>query len=165
MIAPDVPAAPPVSRARLVIAVTGLVVCVAVILLATMSPTPLDRGYESAIDKLLGILHQRGVPEWFGYNKLEFSANVLMFAPLGFLLALLLPRKRVWLAYLLVPAFSALIEFLQASLLAERFGSLTDVAANTIGGYLGAVVAMLLRAIIHARDQKIITRALWETQR
>lgn len=159
-----VAAPPPVSQARRVIAVTGLVLCVAVVLLAALSPTPLDRGYESAIARLLDILHRHGVPAWFGYRKLEFTANVLMFAPIGFLLALALPRKTIWLVLILIPAFSGTVELLQATFLAERFGSLLDVAANTVGGYCGAAAAVLLRMVVNARDETIIARALWEEQ-
>lgn len=136
----------------------------AVVAAATLSPTPLDRGYESSIDSLLATLHRNGIPSWFGYHKLEFTANVAMFVPLGFLLALALPRRYIWLAALIVPALSGSIELLQSAFLAERFASVLDVAANTIGGYVGAIGAVLFRAAVHARDEKVIARAIWEAQ-
>lgn len=146
---------------RLILALAGLLICVGVVLAATLSPTPLDQGYESAIAKVLEVLHRHGVPNWFGYHKLEFVANVAMFVPLGFLVALALPRKVLWLFILLIPAFSGAIELLQASFLAERFASVLDVIANTIGGYGGAVAAVVLRAAVRRRDEKVVARALW----
>lgn len=146
---------------RLLLALAGLLIYVGVVLAATFSPTPLDQGYESAIAKVLEVLHRHGVPNWFGYHKLEFVANVAMFVPLGFLVALALPRRGLWLFMLLIPAFSGTIELLQASFLAERFASVLDVLANTIGGYGGAIVAVVLRAAVRRRDEKVIARALW----
>jgi glycopeptide antibiotics resistance protein len=147
---------------RIGIAVTGLALYAIVVLAATLSPTPLDAGYDAAIERFLGVLHRNGIPEWFGYSKLEFSANIAMFVPLGFLMALALPRKAVWAAILLIPAFSGAIELFQATFLAARFASVLDVVANTAGGYLGAVLAIVLRAIVDARDRKLIARALWD---
>ncbi|MFT4214389.1 MAG: VanZ family protein [Microbacterium sp.] len=152
------------SHARFWLAMTGLLVYLAVVLLATLSPTPLDQGYESSIEQLLDVLHSHGVPEWYGYNKLEFSANVAMFVPVGFLLALALPRRGIWLVVIVIPAFSATIELLQAAFLAERFASVLDVVANTAGGYLGAVAAIGMRAAIATRDQRVIARAAREAQ-
>lgn len=129
---------------------------------ATLSPTPLDSGYRGTIDKVLGMLHRNGMPEWFGYAQLEFSANVAMFVPLGFLIALALPWRGVWASFLLVPALSAAIEWAQGQFLAERFASLQDVAANSLGGFLGILLALLVRAMVHARDRKVIARAQWD---
>lgn len=155
-------ARPPASRARVGFALTCLAVCLAVVLAATLSPTPLDQGYQGAIDKLLGVLHRQGVPEWFGYGKLEFSANIVMFVPIGFLVALLLPAPVWWISLLLCPALSVSIELTQGALLSARFASGADVAANTVGGVVGILIAVLLRAAVYERDRKIIARALWE---
>ena len=147
------------SRMRVGIATVGLVVCVGAVLMMTLSPTPLDRGYESAVDALLGALHRHGVPVWFGYRKLEFTANVLMFLPLGFLIALALPRRAMWLAVLIVPALSVVIECTQWVLLAQRTPCGLDVLANTLGGLVGAVAAWLLRALVRARDRRVVAAA------
>jgi glycopeptide antibiotics resistance protein len=133
-----------------------------IVLAATLSPTPLDQGYEGAIDKLLAVLHRNGVPEWFGYHKLEFSANVVMFIPLGLLITLLLPTK-VWaLALIICPALSGAIELTQGALLSQRFASWGDITSNSIGAIIGILVAVILRALVYERDQKLIERALWE---
>ena len=148
------------SRFRLAICGILLVFYIGAVLTATMWPTPLDAGYEASITRLLELLHRHGVPEWFGYAKLEFSANIAMFVPLGFLLALTLPERAWWVAIVLLPAFSGLIEYTQGEWLDARFASGWDVAANTLGGYAGAVLAYLFRAVIPARDRLVISRAL-----
>lgn len=153
------------SRMREGLAVTGLILCGMVILWATMSPTPLDQGYEGAIDRFLAVLHRNGIPEWFGYHKLEFLANVVMFVPFGFLIALALPRRLIWVTLVLVPAFSGAIELFQAVALSARFATVMDVFANTVGGYTGAIIAILIRVAVSSRDEKVIARAAWERAR
>lgn len=154
---------PPKSRARTVGAAIGLAICITVVLFATMWPTPLDQGYSESINRVLDVLHRNGIPEWFGYDKLEFSANVLMFLPIGFLIALLLPAQVWWLAFLICPILSGSIELTQANFLSARFATITDVIANSIGATIGAVLAGAILALVHTRDEKIIARALWES--
>ncbi len=141
---------------------SALALSFAIVMLATMWPTPLDAGFAGSIDKLLGVLHRNGVPHWFGYNKLEFSANILMFVPLGFLLAMLLSARVWWLALLICPAISICIELTQAAALAARFATTTDVASNSTGALIGVIGAVIVRAMSHRRDQKLIARVLWE---
>ena len=153
---------PPKSRTREWLAFLALLSYAAIVVAATLSPTPLDQGYQGAIDKVLAVLHRNGVPEWFGYGKLEFSANIVMFIPLGFLITLLLPTKVWWLALVICPALSGAIELTQGALLSERFASWGDVASNSIGAIVGIFIAVVLRALVHNRDEKLIERALWD---
>jgi glycopeptide antibiotics resistance protein len=153
---------PPRSGARTLIASTGLFLCVVVVLMATLWPTPLDQGYSESINRVLEVLHRNGVPAWFGYDKLEFSANIAMFVPLGFLLALLLPQRVWWLALIISPALSIGIELTQAQLLTQRFATVSDVIANSSGAVIGATFAVALRGAVHARDETVVARALWE---
>ncbi len=134
------------------------------VLVVVLWPTPIDQDYRSAIDKVLRVLHRNGVPEWFGYNKLEFTANIGMFVPLGFLLALVFPARRWWLSLVIAPLFSVAIEATQGHFLSERFSSGWDVLANSIGALIGITVALIVRALVHARDQKVIERAFWEAR-
>ena len=148
------------SRIREWSVVALLSTYVVIVLLVTMSPTPVDQGFSSAIDKVLAVLHRNGVPEWFGYNKLEFSANIAMFAPIGFLVALALPARVWWLALIVCPAFSGGIEYVQGAVLTERFSTLSDLIANSIGAVIGILFAVILRALVHHRDEIMITEAL-----
>lgn len=155
---------PPPSHARRNISLLLLLAYAGIVAAMTLSPTPLDQGFESSIDKLLGVLHRNGVPEWFGYDKLEFTANIVMFIPLGFLLGLALPARVWWLALIASPAISIAIEMTQAGLLTERFATASDVIANTLGGLFGTLLAVLLRATVNARDEKVVARALWQAR-
>lgn len=159
----DVVQRPPRSHLRAAIAIVLLLACLGVVLLATTSPTPLDQGYESSIDKFLAVLHRNGVPDWFDYRELEFTANVAMFVPLGLLLGLALGRV-MWLGILLLPALSAGIEWFQATFLSARIATLQDVVANSIGGWIGLLCAAIIVGMVHARDRKVINRALWDAR-
>lgn len=154
--------APRRSYARVGSAAALLLLYGAIVAAVTMSPTPLDRGYQSAIARFLAVVHRHGVPEWFGYRQLEFSANIVMFLPLGFLIGLLVSKRLVWLPLLVIPALSITIEILQGLFLSQRFASVLDVVANTVGGYLGLAIVVVLRVFVEGRDRKIIAVALWE---
>jgi glycopeptide antibiotics resistance protein len=85
-----------------------------------------------------------------------------MFVPLGFLCALLLPARVWWLALLICPGLSIAIELTQATFLAARFATVTDVLANSIGAIVGILVAVVLRSVVYERDQKVVAMALWQ---
>ena len=155
-----VPADETPGRIRLVVCGVLLALYTGVVLTITMWPTQPDQGYASLVDRLIGLLHRNGVPVWFGFGEFEFSANVAMFVPLGFLLALTLPERVSWLSFPLLPAFSVLIEVTQGLFLPERFATVSDVLANTFGGCIGAVLALGLRAVVHERDRLVIARVL-----
>ena len=153
---------PPRSHARLWIATLLLAVYTAFVLLVTMWPNPSQLEFGGIADRVLRVLHRFGVPERFDFSALEFTANIGMFVPLGFLLGLALPRRGWWVAAILLPGFSGFIEVTQGLALESRFSTLSDVAANTIGGYLGLLLAMTMRALIYKRDQTVIEREIWE---
>ena len=153
---------PPRSRARLGVSTLLLLVYAGFVSLVTLWPDPSDLEFGSISDRVLNVLYRFGVPEWFGFDELEFTANIGMFVPLGFFLGLALPRRAWWLALFLLPGYSGFIEFTQATALESRVSSVLDVFANTSGGYIGLLLAMLMRAMIYARDRRVIARAIWE---
>ena len=156
---------PSKSRAREWVAHSSLCVYAVLVTLITMWPTPVDQGFEPSIDRVLDVLHRNGIPEWFGYNKLEFSANVALFVPLGFLVSMLLPSKLWWLALTICPGVSVAIEVVQGAVLSGRFGTVSDVAANSTGALIGAVIALVIRAAVYRRDTKVLACALWQLRR
>ncbi|WP_336661920.1 VanZ family protein [Leucobacter sp. USHLN154] len=135
-------------------ALWGLATCGAVILSITLWPTPVDRGVNGVLRDIFDVLHAHGVMPWFGYAELERLANVVMFVPVGFFLALLLPGAWRWLALLLTPAASAIIETTQLLVLPQRFATFADVVANSLGGWIGVGFAALLMQLLHARDRE-----------
>lgn len=159
---PQPPPRPSTSRARVTFAITLLCVYAAIVLVMTMWPTPITQGREAAVDKVIKVVSRSDVFNWFGYSAFEFLANAAMFFPLGFLVGLALARRFAWTGILLVPAFSAGIEATQMLLISDRYGTVQDVVANSIGGWLGLLVAFLVRAMVHARDKKVIAQADWD---
>ena len=93
----------------------------------------------------MSFLHGIGIPDWFDLPALEFTGNIVMFVPLGLLVALAVPRRSFALVLVAIPAFSGLLELSQALLIPQRLGSLRDVLANTVGGYLGALLGRAIR--------------------
>jgi glycopeptide antibiotics resistance protein len=76
------------------------------------------------------------------YTAVEAGANVVLFIPLG-ALVLLWRREWTWLhATLVAFATTALIETGQQVLRPERFASMSDIVANTLGGAVGALLVV-----------------------
>jgi VanZ family protein len=118
--------APEKSRLRIAVGLSILIAYSGLILAVTLSPTQLDVNYQNAVLRLLEVLHRNGIPSWFGYGEVEFLANVGMFIPFGFLVALLLPQRLSILTILIGPGFSAFIENFQREFLSERVASVYD---------------------------------------
>jgi glycopeptide antibiotics resistance protein len=73
------------------------------------------------------------------WSQTEVIANVLLFIPAGFLLAIVL--RRPWLALALCVAGSAGIELAQFEFLPSRVPSGADVLHNGLGAAIGALFA------------------------
>lgn len=78
---------------------------------------------------------------WFGSGWIEFTANILMFVPLGFLLTLLFSHP--WYGVILALGLSAAAEVAQI-VIPSRHASLRDILANVAGAALGAALAWLI---------------------
>ena len=148
------------ARVRWAVCGALLALYLAVVLVILLWPTQPQQSLASALNRLVGFLHNSGIPAWFDLPALEFTANIAMFVPLGFLVALALPQRAFWWGLLLLPAFSGVLEFSQGFLIPQRLGTLSDVRANTIGGYLGMALAAGLRAVVHLRDRLVVAHAL-----
>ena len=104
-------------------------------------PTHLDKPYAGQLDQALKFLYRHGVPGWVDYGFIESGANVLLFIPFGFLLALLLGGRRWWLAMPIGCAGSGCIELGQLFFLSGRTASVGDVVVNTFGAVVGSLLA------------------------
>lgn len=144
------------SPIRPLFATFGLALYGAMVALVTLTPQPVDQGFQRGITTLIAALHRRGVPEWFGYTELEFSMNIVMFVPLGFFVTLVLTARWQWLALILLPMMSAGIELTQLFFLSGRYATVPDVVANSLGGWIGVLCAVILRALVHARDRSLL---------
>ena len=117
--------------ARLILVVYGTVLA-----LIGFWPSPVDA---PAGPLLRGVT--RALP-WATYARIEFGANILLFVPLGVLLALILRQR-----YLVLPiAFvtTVAIESLQALVLARRTPSVMDIVANVTGACIGLLIVVFL---------------------
>lgn len=148
-----------VITARIWLGLCGLVAGALLVGVATLGEDPVDSTHRALVRELLAFLHGYGIPEWFGYRGLEFSANIVLFVPLGFFAALLLPLGRAWIAGVLATAGSIAVEVAQLVLLPARFASVLDVVANSLGGWIGVGLAVLLRVCVAARDKRLLREA------
>lgn len=141
-------------RRRHLIGAIGLPIAGAVVLVITLWPTQVDSAYGPELAWLIDLLRDRGLSWHEAYGLLEFTANIVMFVPLGFFAGLLLAGRRILrgargvfgafglpLAIVLV---SAAIEGAQLLFLPERVPSLLDVLANSLGGWIGLGLAALI---------------------
>ncbi|MCC3277248.1 VanZ family protein [Arthrobacter sp. zg-Y40] len=137
-------------RARGAAAVV-LVVYLVLLGAAVFWPSPIDRPAAAFLQDTALRLYELGLPPWFDYARLEWSANVALFIPFGLLAGLILPRRYVWLAGVCGIAASIGIETAQSVFLPLRYATVNDVAANSIGAVFGAGLAYLLHARPRAR--------------
>jgi glycopeptide antibiotics resistance protein len=116
--------------------------------LVTLSPQQMDTEPGSFIAELLDFLASHPVTAWIDYDTLEKLANVGMFVPFGFLMALQVGRRRWWIGWVAGIAFTCLIEGTQATLLsATRFATVSDLVTNSLGAGIGAALALLVMTI------------------
>ncbi|MGR0220632.1 VanZ family protein [Agromyces sp. ZXT2-6] len=113
-------------------------------------PSPIDREASPAVWWWIRSVRRVGF-EWYSYEILEFSANVLLFVPFGLLAVFALGRRFWWLALALGVAASVVIETGQELFLPERMPSTSDVVANALGTTLGVIVGWLLLTLRERR--------------
>jgi glycopeptide antibiotics resistance protein len=135
----------------------ALAIVTAVYLLAvaaiTLDPLPPDPHRNGLLEALLLVFARTPLLAWVTYDVVEFTANILLFVPMGLLLTLLFGRERWWLALALGVAATFTIEFVQLFLPA-RVSDTRDLLANTLGTIVGIAVARLVTAAAAARGRR-----------
>nr|WP_237399269.1 VanZ family protein [Rathayibacter iranicus] len=116
-------------------------------------PTPVDAGLRGDLTRATAWFARHGLAA-VNYSLIESGANVVLFIPLGLLVALHVRARLAWIAVAVGALTSCLIELGQLLFLAARFATLEDVAANTTGAALGALVGCVLRAILLVRERR-----------
>ena len=117
-------------------------------------PSPVDRPIAAPLSRFIQWCGQHGLG-LITYARVEFGANIVLFVPLGMLLALLFGPHRWWLAPVICFVATVLIELSQGALLPQRVASIGDVIANTVGGILGTLAAVAIMAAL-ARNRRAI---------
>ena len=137
------PAADPSRLDRRARRLAGVLLGVILVVIAVIVfwPGPPDPNGQTALREYLDTGHRHGLPRWIDYNLVQNSSNVLMFVPIGLLGALALYRRN-YLIVLYAGLASGLIELVQLVLLPDRVASWQDMAANTIGAFLGLLCAL-----------------------
>ncbi|TFD71736.1 VanZ family protein [Cryobacterium sp. Hb1] len=107
-------------------------------------PTPVDRNAHGSIGAFVTWLHEHGMPNRFGYDTIEFTSNIALFIPIGLLVVVLAGARRWWLGPVIGALISALIELGQLVFLPERFATVNDIVANTLGAVFGTVLAVIV---------------------
>ena len=109
-------------------------------------------------DALLGWLGSIGVSSAVRYPLVESVANAVLFLPLGLLVALAAERwhpvLRVITAGLLAFGFSVAAETAQGMFLPDRTVDPRDVAANTAGAVIGALVPIVVALVRRSRVER-----------
>jgi VanZ family protein len=143
------------SRRVVLLAIAG-VALLAGVLVVGLLPTRVDGGVEVQVRAFVDALRAAGAPLWVDYDLIDFLANIAFFVPVGLIAALLLPRRLWWLAIPLGAVLSAALELGQALFLPQRYASITDVIANTVGAIVGALIgaAILSARMRRARPEK-----------
>ena len=114
-------------------------------------PVPVDREAHDWLLAVIDWLQVHGAPGWVRYDLVEFVANIALFVPVGLFVMIMAGVRGWWLAVLVGFAASCTIELGQLIFLPDRFATLSDVLANTIGAAVGAVLALALLRRTRAR--------------
>lgn len=109
----------------------------------TLTPQPLGSREVELIDRVLAALHRRGYVESLTYDRLEFLANIALFVPVGVFLLLLFGAGGWWVAILGSVGLTVGIETAQLGI-PGRVSDDRDLLANTAGGLIGVLLALVL---------------------
>ncbi|MFN8049532.1 MAG: VanZ family protein [Ancrocorticia sp.] len=125
----------------------GLAATIVFIAVITLSPF-IDVNLGRRLKDLFQLLHENGFPTWITYRRVEFTANIALLIPLGYLLGSLLPRPQLWIAYVALPVASTIIELIQWFAMPGRVGSVNDIVANSLGAWIGLTITV----VIHGKN-------------
>ena len=137
------------SRSVLTLACAAYLVVVGLVTLLPQSGSRLG----SPLYRLAEFFGGNPATAWLTFNTLEFSANIVLFIPIGLLLTLMLGRRRWWVAILAGVAFTAAIEFTQR-FLPTRVSDVRDIVANTLGAIVGTLLAIALVSLATRRSAR-----------
>lgn len=147
--------------------VAGYAAVIALILLVTLWPSPVDRPISPELHQAIDTAHARGMPEQVDYSLVEWLANIALFLPLGVMIGLTLRRWWLLTGIAAALALPVMVETLQALYLPERTSSALDVLANVIGVGVGVLMGAVTRgrfALITGKEQGTVGEGHFEAR-
>nr|WP_298877265.1 VanZ family protein [uncultured Microbacterium sp.] len=130
------------SRRRRALLVAASCVYAAAVWWMTLRPSIYDDRVGGILQHVFRALASWPGTAWITFDAVEFSANVLLFVPLGILTVAW--RGRWWHGILLGLVTSVAIETTQLLFLPTRVADMRDVVANTLGAAVGVGIGALL---------------------
>lgn len=130
------------SRRRRALLVAASCVYAVAVWWMTLRPSIYDDGTSGILHRVLDALTAWPASAWVTFGVVEFTANVIMFVPLGMLCVAW--RRPWWQAIAAGVGVSASIETVQLLFLPTRVADVRDVVANTLGAVIGLGAAMLI---------------------
>ncbi|MGM7669376.1 VanZ family protein [Microbacterium sp. A93] len=126
-----------------------------------------DNGIPQAFHAIQPWLGDGGQMPGLRYGHLEAAANILLFAPIGFLVAGSVARRAGslralrygmpdWAVWLLATSLSAAVELAQLFLLTERSGTLRDLICNSTGALAGVLAFRIVQSARHRATRRKI---------
>src|SRR5687768_11599345 len=79
----------------------------------TLGPQPLDAAGRGLLHRFIRFLSGDNTLDWITFALVEFTANIVLFVPVGVLFVLLLGWRRWWLAAAMGVGLTGSIEFAQ----------------------------------------------------
>ena len=115
-------------------------VYLAIVAMITLGPAP-PSDSEGWLFDILRVLGRSETTRWITYQRVEFTANIFMFFPIGMLARLLLPsgRRHGLVSIAFGVALTCTIEFVQ-KFIPGRVSDISDIVSNSIGTVLGVAI-------------------------
>lgn len=111
----------------------------------TLGPQPLDRNGRGLLHQVIRFISGDNTLDWITFALVEFTANIVLFVPVGVLFALMLGWRRWWLASLFGVGLTAAIEFAQL-FLPNRVTDPRDIVSNSVGAVIGVALVLVVTA-------------------
>lgn len=117
-------------------------------------------GLPQLADSVVALVGRTELLTGLRFGHVEALANLLVFIPIGFLLARLVGRYARsgaghpsglpdWAVWALATVFSAMIELTQLFLLTERSATLRDLLVNSAGAVTGVAIHRVVQRVRH----------------
>lgn len=131
----------------------------AVLAIIAFWPSRVDHSAGKLLYQLFAWLYRHDAPRWIDYAFLEFSANIVLFVPVGLFIVVLAGARRWWLGIFVGILASSIIELGQLLFLPARLATVNDVIANSTGAAVGVVLATVALAVAHRHERHARVRS------